>query len=129
MADEVLVNILSNGNSNDATNNPFAILFGGSATDDTEENEPTDVDNNAEKRERIRAKIKNGELDHEFVEIEVEDAATSPAMDFFVGSNFEELGMSFQDMFGSIFPKRKKEESDSGPGTQNIDSKRSAKVN
>jgi ATP-dependent HslUV protease ATP-binding subunit HslU len=48
-----------------------------------------------------------GELDQKYVEIEVEDSPAS-TMDFFVGSSLEELGMNFQDMFGNMFPKKKK---------------------
>ena len=31
-------------------------------------------------------------------------------MDFFVGSSLEELGMSFQDMFGNFFSQKKEKE-------------------
>jgi len=88
--------------------NPFEIFFGGNVTVNEGQAPQNVADNFTEKRESIKAKLKNGELEEEFVEIEVEDSGPNSPLDFFVGSNMEELGMNFQDMFGSIFPKKKR---------------------
>jgi ATP-dependent HslUV protease ATP-binding subunit HslU len=88
--------------------NPFEMFFGANVTGDEGQTPRNGEDNLTEKRESIKAKLINGELEQEFVEIEVEDSGPNSPLDFFAGSNMEELGMNFQDMFGSIFPKRKR---------------------
>ena len=105
LADDLLVQLLvPYAKANSVGKNPFEVLFGNSAgAEQAEEKE----DNFVAKRESIKEKLLRGELEQEYVEIEIEDAPAS-SMDFFVGSNLEELGMSFQDMFGNFFPKKKK---------------------
>lgn len=46
-------------------------------------------------------------MDKELVEIEVEDN-TPPMLEVFSASGMEEMGINFQDMFGGLFPKRRK---------------------
>jgi len=105
-ADEALVEILVPDRYSGASNkNPFDVLFGGSSVPQEQKNEMRE---RIQKEQAIiREKLLNGEMDREYVEIEVEDTPVAP-MDVFVGSNLEELGMNFQDLFGSIFPKKKK---------------------
>lgn len=55
----------------------------------------------------MEEKLKSGALDEEYVEIEVEDNA-SPHLNIFTGSNMEDLGLNFQDLFENIMPKTKK---------------------
>lgn len=106
LADELLVEILAPRLKHaSAGSNPFEVFFGNTTVppDESEEtrNELT------VKRKMIKEKLLKGELNQEYVEIEVEDNPAS-TMDFFVGSSLEELGVNFQDMFGNIFPKKKK---------------------
>lgn len=105
LADDLLVQLLAPHSKVDSVGkNPFEVLFGNNSVEDQAE----ETENNfVEKRESIKEKLLRGELEQEYIEIEVEDASAS-SMDFFVGSNLEELGMSFQDMFGNFFPKKKK---------------------
>ncbi|PKM87224.1 MAG: HslU--HslV peptidase ATPase subunit [Firmicutes bacterium HGW-Firmicutes-12] len=105
-ADENLLEIIIPGTSQVSTGkNPFDVLFG---------NNPVNPEPHADHEEKIRQerrelknKLLNGELDKEYVEIEIDDNTSNP-IDVFAGSNFEELGMNFQDMFGSLMPKKRK---------------------
>jgi ATP-dependent HslUV protease ATP-binding subunit HslU len=85
--------------------NPFEALF--AYPQGSQENSEEVGDELVSKRKALKEKLLKGELDKEYVEIEVEDVPVS-TMDFFVGSSFEDLGINFQDMFDSLFPKKKK---------------------
>jgi ATP-dependent HslUV protease ATP-binding subunit HslU len=52
-------------------------------------------------------KLARGELEEEYVEIEVEDSRP-PMMEVFTGSGVEEMGVNISDMLGNIFPKKKR---------------------
>ncbi len=58
-------------------------------------------------RETLRQKLARGELENEYLEIEVEDT-TVPTLEVFTGSGVEELGINIQDVLGGIFPKKKR---------------------
>lgn len=110
IANNLIVELLYPSPKSDSLGkNPFEVFFGGASAEDEPDDSPTEKrgDNFTENRESIKAKLKNGELEQEFVEIEVEDQSATPS-DLFVGSNLEELGMNFQDMLGNLFPKRKR---------------------
>ncbi|MEB3101172.1 ATP-dependent protease ATPase subunit HslU [Ferviditalea candida] len=85
--------------------NPLEMLFGGQSqdNDDTEE-----MDQQVqEKRSKVIQKLRNGELENEVVEIEVEDS--SPSMfEMFSGQGNEQIGMNMQELFGNILPKKMK---------------------
>lgn len=99
---EIIIPRSSQGAS---TKNPFDVLFGNNQInhDTNIQNEDTIVNERLEIKERLQ----RGDLDQEYIEIEVEDSATNP-IDVFAGSSFEELGMNFQDLFGSMMPKKRK---------------------
>lgn len=90
------------------TRNPFEMLFGGG-----QQTSPNDNDHDEKikrlqfEREHIKDKIVRGELENEYVEIEVEDVSP-PMVEVFSGAGVEEMGINIQDMLGGIFPKRKK---------------------
>jgi len=110
LANEVIIKLLVPrlSKTNSAGQNPFEVLFGGTSTDSDSLEQSAEIENEIKlKRKIINEKFLKGELDKEYVEIEVEDTPAT-SMDFFVGSSLEELGMNFQDMFGSFFPKKKK---------------------
>ncbi|MDD2400832.1 MAG: ATP-dependent protease ATPase subunit HslU [Clostridia bacterium] len=109
LANDVLAKLLSpKVHSNSENKNPFDVLFSDTSVsqDSTDEFEEREEIIN-EGKEDIKEKLASGELDKEYVEIEIEESSNS-SMDFFVGSNFEEFGMNIQDMFGSMFPKKMK---------------------
>jgi len=60
----------------------------------------------AARRKRMFKRIKEGKLDDQKIEIEVEENNTQ-MMEVFSGSGVEEMGINFQDMLGNIFPNKK----------------------
>jgi ATP-dependent HslUV protease ATP-binding subunit HslU len=61
----------------------------------------------AETREKLRAMLRNGNLDEREIEIELEDAAGGgPTMSIFTPQGVEEMGMQFKDMLGGLLPHR-----------------------
>ncbi|MFX4260903.1 ATP-dependent protease ATPase subunit HslU [Pelotomaculum propionicicum] len=90
------------------TRNPLEFLFG--------TNKPVEtVDKTQEQRlKRIQferdiltEKLARGELENEFIEIEVEDNKP-PMLEVFTGSGMEEMGVNIQDMLGGFLPKKKR---------------------
>ena len=61
----------------------------------------------ADSREKIRRFLREGKLDERFVELEVSDRK-SPMVEIFSASGMEEMDIQVKDMFGNLFPKRKK---------------------
>jgi ATP-dependent HslUV protease ATP-binding subunit HslU len=93
-----------------ASINPFEAIFSGSKpkyNNDDEEIYKEKVSSAREKQREVLSKIKEGSLDKEVVEIEVEDNSP-PMLEVFSASGMEEMGINFQDMFGGLFPKRRK---------------------
>jgi len=60
----------------------------------------------AARRKRMYDRIKEGKLDDQKIEIEVDENNTQ-MMEVFSGSGVEEMGINFQDMLGNIFPNKK----------------------
>lgn len=108
LADERIVAILAPGaNRRKQQRNPLEMLFGQQGQQSDDEEEPSsDI---AEKRIAIRSRLAKGELENETIEIEVED--NSPSMLDMLGGGQpgnEQMGMNFQEMLGSMLPKRTK---------------------
>ncbi|MCP4229255.1 MAG: ATP-dependent protease ATPase subunit HslU [bacterium] len=65
----------------------------------------------AEKRERsrevLRKKLHAGELDDRTIEVEVA-VQTTPSIEIFSGSGFEEMDMNLGEMFGNLIPQKTK---------------------
>ena len=59
-------------------------------------------------REKLRRLLHEGKLDNRFVEIEMTDIRTSPMIEIFSSSGVEDMGMNIREMFGNIFPQKKK---------------------
>ncbi|MFW6324009.1 MAG: ATP-dependent protease ATPase subunit HslU [Desulfovibrionales bacterium] len=57
-------------------------------------------------REKFRKLWRNGKLDDRTVEVEVE--ASGPQMQIMAMPGMEDMEMNFRDMFGKLFPKKKK---------------------
>lgn len=103
-----LLDILMPLPSREHSFNPLEVLFGGRhPTERQEPLEASDWERIREQRAVLRDRLKSGELEDKMVEIEVEDS-TPPMLEVFSGSGMEEMGINLQDMFGSMFPKRKK---------------------
>ena len=57
-------------------------------------------------REKFRRMLKDGQLDDKSVEMEVEQAQSMPFIEIFSNSGMDDMGSSFKDAFGKMFPKR-----------------------
>ncbi len=60
-----------------------------------------------ETREKFRRLFRTGKLNERFVELEVADRK-SPVVEIFSGSGMEEMDVQIKDMFGNLFPKKRK---------------------
>jgi ATP-dependent HslUV protease ATP-binding subunit HslU len=59
-------------------------------------------------REKLRKLLKTGKLNDKYVEVEIVDR-TLPIVEVFSASGLEEMDINIKDMFGSLFPKKKKQ--------------------
>ncbi len=59
-------------------------------------------------REKLRKLLKAGKLNDKFVEVEIVDR-NLPVVEIFSASGLEEMDINIKDMFGSLFPKKKKQ--------------------
>ena len=58
-------------------------------------------------REKMRSRLKSGELNERIVQVEVPDTAM-PMIEIFSAQGMEEMDMQIRDMFGNILPKKTK---------------------
>lgn len=89
--------------------NPLGMFFGGMNNSNSEEDSEytNNLESAKEKRSLTREQLKNGQLEEEIIEIEIEDNVP-PMVEIFSGSGVEEMGINLQDMFGGFLPKKKK---------------------
>jgi ATP-dependent HslUV protease ATP-binding subunit HslU len=88
--------------------NPFNLFFQTTGTVEPEpDNEREKVARLQEERQIMLHKLRRGDLEEEMVEVEVDDRLP-PMLEVFSGLGMEEIGVNFQDVFGSILPSRKK---------------------
>ena len=59
-------------------------------------------------REKLRKMLKTGKLNDKYVEVEIVDR-NLPMVEIFSASGLEEMDINIKDMFGSLFPKKKKQ--------------------
>jgi ATP-dependent HslUV protease ATP-binding subunit HslU len=59
-------------------------------------------------REKLRKLLKVGKLNDKYVEVEIVDR-NLPMVEIFSASGLEEMDINIKDMFGSLFPKKKKQ--------------------
>ena len=84
--------------------NPFSFLI---ENDNDDEFDQETYDRIVERRERLKKRLLDGELNEETIEINVE-VQTPQMLEMFSISGVEEIGINFQDVFGNIFPAQKK---------------------
>ena len=58
-------------------------------------------------RDKLRRKLRMGELEDRLVEIDIQ-VSKAPSLEVFTPQGMEELGSSFKEMFGNLFPKKNK---------------------
>ncbi len=59
-------------------------------------------------REKIRRLLHEGKLDSRSVEIEIQEVRPGPMIEIFSSSGVEDMGLNIKEMFGNIFPQKKK---------------------
>jgi ATP-dependent HslUV protease ATP-binding subunit HslU len=59
-------------------------------------------------REKIRRLLREGKLDTRSVEIEIQEVRPGPMIEIFSSSGVEDMGLNIKEMFGNIFPQKKK---------------------
>ncbi|MGZ3524587.1 MAG: ATP-dependent protease ATPase subunit HslU [Thermodesulfobacteriota bacterium] len=59
-------------------------------------------------REKLRKLLKAGKLNEKYVDVEIVDR-NLPIVEIFSASGLEEMDVNIKDMFGSLFPKKKKQ--------------------
>ncbi len=107
LAEQRIIEILAPSAESDARNrNPFEMIFGAAQNQENDE-QKEEMARIQSDRENIKDRLKKGELENEYIEIEVDDASP-PMVEVFSGSGIEEMGINLQDMLGGMFPKKKK---------------------
>lgn len=101
-AEERLVELLAPTKREKKPKNPMELFFGGGNSDDKPSDEERQfMEDNKNRREQVRRMLALGEMEDNLVEIEVEEQNSYP-----VSASMEEMGLNFQDMLGSIIPKK-----------------------
>lgn len=111
LADERIIEIMAPLPRHETSlKNPLELIFGG-AKQQQDSQVPREGDQLVRRvefeRESLREKLARGQMENEYVEIEVEESST-PMLEVFTGAGVEEMGINIQDMLGNLFPKKKK---------------------
>ena len=69
---------------------------------------PREGEDSKETREKLRKLLRVGKLNDKYVEVEVTDR-NLPMVEIFTASGMEEMDINIKEMFGSLFPKKKKQ--------------------
>ncbi len=108
LANERLLDYIAPLPKREKAANPLSALFGVQAAPrETDEQFDEKLSEARRARAEAKAKLAAGELEDEWVEIEVEDSRP-PMMEVFSGQNMEQMGINLQDLFGGMLPKRLK---------------------
>ncbi|HBM80938.1 MAG TPA: HslU--HslV peptidase ATPase subunit [Clostridiaceae bacterium] len=110
LAEERIIDILlpSEDKSSDFKN-PFEFLLNPKQENEDEDKDAVDIEKREKmriEREDLRNKLKNKEIEDMYIDIEVEEKNYSTIE--MIGLGNEEMNVNMQDMFGGIFPKKKK---------------------
>ena len=84
--------------------NPLSSIFSSDQEEKAEAEEPPKYQAG---REWVRKRLRNGELESDVIEIEVEESAR-PAGNMFAGSSLEGMSDNLQSMIGKLVPKHRK---------------------
>lgn len=83
------------------------LLPGGRPTTPYDDDDDAEIKWASKTREKLRKKLRAGELDDKDVELDLPDKQT-PSVEIFSQAGLEEMGLNFKDMLGNIFPQRTK---------------------
>ena len=59
-------------------------------------------------REKMRRLLREGKLDNRYVDLEISEVRSGPMIEIFSSSGVEDMGLNIKEMFGNIFPQKKK---------------------
>jgi ATP-dependent HslUV protease ATP-binding subunit HslU len=59
-------------------------------------------------REKIRRMLREGRMDERFVDLEISEIKSGPMIEVFTSSGVEDMGLNVKELFGNIFPQKKK---------------------
>ncbi|MEH7345223.1 HslU--HslV peptidase ATPase subunit [Bacillus sp. JJ1532] len=107
-ANRIIVELLVPSNKKTVNyKNPLEMLFGG-GNDQSDQDSTTSDDMNIQaKRKVVKEKLALGELENEFITVELEEQPPS-MFDMLQGSGMEQMGMNMQDALSGLMPKRRK---------------------
>lgn len=106
LVEERLMDYLMPGRKKSSS--PFSAFLSSSNREDEGDSEDSEARERIKsRRERLLEKLRAGELEDHSIEIEVE-ASHSPMLEIFSGAGVEEMGINMQDLFGGMFPQKKK---------------------
>lgn len=108
-AEKVAEILVPSSHKNNMPKNPFEMIFnyGGDKENEEDEAVKQKEDDLATNRYYIKQKVKNGELDGQSVEIEVEDSS-GHNIEMMSGFGIDQMNINLQDMFGGLLPKKTK---------------------
>ena len=70
-------------------------------------------------REKLRKLLRAGKLDEKYIEVEVTDR-NLPVVEIFSASGMEEMDINIKEVFGNLFPKKRKQRKVKVPEARNI---------
>ncbi|UCZ51732.1 ATP-dependent protease ATPase subunit HslU [Bacillus shivajii] len=89
--------------------NPFEMLFQGNQEEEQSQQDSQQEDDSVrERRKKVASQLAAGELEEDYVTVEVDENQQGNMFDMFQGSGMEQMGMNMQDMLGNMMPKKKK---------------------
>lgn len=107
-ANRIIVELLVPSNKK-AVNykNPLEMFFGGGNDQSEDDTSKTDDLTLQAKRKVMKEKLALGELENEYVTVEIEEQPPS-MFDMLQGSGMEQMGMNMQDALSGLMPKKRK---------------------
>ncbi|MDB5052096.1 MAG: hslU [Bacilli bacterium] len=103
--ERIIMSLVPNAEPSKTYKNPFEMLFN-QQNQTIKEEETLDPAVFAQRNE-VKKRLINGELENEWIEIEVEDNAPS-MMDMLAGQGNEQIGLNMQELLGNMMPKKTK---------------------
>ena len=78
-----------------------------------------DKESHPETREKLRKLLRAGKLDEKYIEVEVTDR-NLPIVEIFSASGMEEMDINIKEVFGNLFPKKRKQRKVKVPEARSI---------
>lgn len=104
LAEDKILNILVPTVKKKGSNNPLEMFFGNEEEEEETDDKLIEI---RDRRNEIKKRLKNGELENRIIEIEVEENLNS-TVEYFSGLGMEEFNINVGDMFGEFLPKKTK---------------------